>query len=363
MHSAMELLKQLFSGKSVNEAKSFRENQACEGAFDHVDRGICNVPLDRIVGSVGRYHDFDRQFKLKGHVPPDRLIRVKEAMRQGRSLPPVKLYKIKDEYYVLDGNHRISAAKEFGCEDILAKIVEFIPSSNTLENIIYREKSEFLEKTGLKTAIELTEVGQYHRLMEQIDIHKTYLETTEQKAVLVPEAAADWYRTIYLPLVEIVRKTGLSSFFKGRTVGDLYAYISFYQWEKGRIRKYGIGIDKLIPNSMETFREKMAKMKKEGYPEMLRGITTFIMITTDAKRENRVFERIFALPEVTEIHSVHGSIDILVKAELTRNFLTSDAEVIGEFVQTKIRQIPGVVTTQTLIPGQSRNKTADTAKT
>jgi uncharacterized ParB-like nuclease family protein len=61
-------------------------------------------------------------------------------MRQGKSLPPVKLYQIKDEYYVLDGNHRIAAAKEFGRSEIMAKIVEFIPSSNTLENIIYREK-------------------------------------------------------------------------------------------------------------------------------------------------------------------------------------------------------------------------------
>ncbi len=39
-------------------------------------------------------------------------------MRQGRPLGPVKLYQIKDDYYVLDGNHRISAAKELNHDEI-----------------------------------------------------------------------------------------------------------------------------------------------------------------------------------------------------------------------------------------------------
>lgn len=358
MSRLSERIKSFLHGRKESEAKSFRDNQACEEAFDHIDRGICTVPLDQIVGSVGRYHDFDSQFKLKEHVPADRLLSVKRAMRQGRYLPPVKLYKIKDEYYVLDGNHRIAAAKEFGRLEIQAKIVEFIPSSNTLENIIYREKCAFLEQTGLPDSLELTEVGQYPHLMEQIETHRTFLESADQKSVTMNDAAQDWYRTIYQPLTEIIRKGKLLSFFRGRTLDDLYAYISFHQWEKGRTRKYGIGIDRLIPNSMEAFRKKMAKTKKEEYPEMLRGITAFIMITSEAKREEKIVDRLFALPEVKEVHAVHGSIDILVKVELTRDLLTSDAEVLGQFVQEKIRQVPGVLSTQTLIPGQSRIKGA-----
>ena len=356
MISMSAFLKKLLRGNRDSEAKCFRDDQACEGAFDHIDRGICTVPLDQIVGSVGRYHDFDGQFKLKNHVPPDRLISVKRAMRQGKALPPVKLYKIKDEYYVLDGNHRIAAAKEFGYQDIQAKIVEFIPSINTLENILYREKSVFVEETGLTHPIDLTEVGQYPHLMEQIETHLAYLETAENPDIGMPAAAEDWYRTIYLPLVEIIRKGRLLPSFKERTIDDLYAYISFHQWEKGRTRKYGIGIDKLIPNSMETFRKKVANMKKEEYPEMLRGITAFVLLTSEAKREAKVVDRIFAFPEVREVHSVHGSIDILVKVELTRDLLTSDAEVLGAFVQEKIRQIPGVLATQTLIPSHSKIK-------
>ncbi len=356
MSSLSEWISNLLGGGRANEAKSFRENQECEGAFDHIDRGTCGVPLDQIVGSVGRYHDFDSQFKIKSHVPPDRLISVKQAMREGKSLPPVKLYKIKDEYYVLDGNHRIAAAKEFGRGEIMANIVEFIPSSHTLENIIYREKSEFTEQTGLEQALEISEVGQYPYLLEQVENHRAHLASGERPGVTLKEAAEDWYRTIYQPMVAIIGKGNLLASFPGRTLDDLYAYISFHQWEKGRSRSYGIGIDKLIPKDMEAFRDKMAQMEKEEYPEMLRSITAFIMMNVEARRELKVVDKLFALPEVREVHSIHGSIDILIKVVLTRDLLSSDAEVIGQFVHAKVRQINGIKSTQTLIPGSSKIK-------
>ena len=94
--------------------KSFKEDQRKEEAFDHKDRGVRSVPVKQIVGSVGRYHDFDSEFRLMQHMPSDRLQNIKQAMTSGKRLPPVKLYQIKDDYYALDGNHRIAAAKEIG---------------------------------------------------------------------------------------------------------------------------------------------------------------------------------------------------------------------------------------------------------
>ena len=96
--------------ETANGVKSFRDQQQKEAAFDHRDRGIRSVPLGRIVGSVGRYKDFDGQFRFRPALPSDRLAGIKQAMRQGRNLGPVKLYQIKNEFYVLDGNHRIAAA-------------------------------------------------------------------------------------------------------------------------------------------------------------------------------------------------------------------------------------------------------------
>ena len=103
--------------------KNFRECQQKEAAFDSRVRGIRCVRLAQIVGSVGRYQDFDSHFRLKHAKPSERLQAIKEAMRSGQPLPPVKLYQIKDRYFVLDGNHRIAAAKEFGWRDIDANIL------------------------------------------------------------------------------------------------------------------------------------------------------------------------------------------------------------------------------------------------
>jgi DNA-binding Lrp family transcriptional regulator len=199
-------------------------------------------------------------------------------------------------------------------------------------------------------------VGQFPYLLEQVEAHRSFLAGREKPGATLKQAAEDWYATIYQPLAGIIEKARLLGSFPGRTLDDLYAYISFHQWEKGRMRRYGIGIDKLIPKDMEAFREKMAHTKKDEYPEMLRSITAFIMMNVEAKRELKVVDKLFALPEVREVHSIHGSIDILIKIVLTRDLLSSDAEVIGQFVHERVRQIDGILSTQTLIPGTSQIK-------
>ena len=356
----VRLLKQIRTTRhhkgEAAEAKSFKENQQEEEAYDSTDIGTKMVPVDKIVGSVGRYHDFDDKFRLKDHVPHDRLQNIKKAIRDGQPMPPVELYQIKDEYYVLDGNHRVSAAKEMRYGAIDARIVAFIPSKNTLENILYREQADFNEKTRLPYTIELTEIGQYAHLAAQISKHRHFLEQEEARRVSFENAALDWYKTIYLPLVDLIEKGRLIESFPERTIADLYAYISSHQWEKGLTPKYGTGIDQLIPKDMEDFRKQMSNKKEFEYPEMQRSITVFDLMKVSAKKEPHIMEKLYALPEVREIHSVHGEVDILVKAVLTRDLLSSDAEIIGRFVTDRIAQISGVISTQTLIPGSSRVK-------
>ena len=191
------------------EVKSFKDQQQKEAAFDHRDRGIRSVPLDRIVGSVGRYKDFDGRFRFKPSVPSDRLEWIKKAMRQGRTLGPVKLFEIKDEFYVLDGNHRIAAAKELGHDEILAHIEEFIPSKDTLQNILYRERAEFADRTRLPVEINLTEISQYDYLLEQISEHQQFLQEAGENDVAYELAALDWFKTIFRPLCTIIKKSRL----------------------------------------------------------------------------------------------------------------------------------------------------------
>jgi DNA-binding Lrp family transcriptional regulator/uncharacterized ParB-like nuclease family protein len=342
--------------KQSEEIKSFKENQRKEEAFVHRNIGRKVVPLHRIIGSVGRYHDFDSKFRLKRYLSPDRLNSIKEAMKTGKPFPPVKLYQIKDEYYVLDGNHRISAAKELERDEISAQIIEFIPSKNSLENILYLERNEFSEKTHLPQVLEFTEMGQYSHLKNQILKHQGFLEKEKNGPVSFESAALDWYRTIYQPLKILIKKAGLIDAFPERTIDDLYAYISVHQWDKGRERKYGTGIDELIPKNMEDFRIKMSKKKEFEYPEMERKITVFVLMKVAARKELRIIEKLYSLKEIREIHSVHGNVDIIIKIILKRNLLSSDSEVISDFVHNNVRSISGVLSTQTLIPGISRTK-------
>jgi hypothetical protein len=343
----------------ADEVKSFRDQQQKEAAFDHRDRGIRSVLLDRIVGSVGRYKDFDGRFRFKPNVPSDRLEGIKKAMRAGRTLGPVKLFEIKDEFYVLDGNHRIAVAKELGHDEILAHIEEFIPSKNTLQNILYRERAEFADRTRLPAEINLTEVSQYGYLLEQISEHQQFLQAGGENDVAFEMAAQDWFRTIYRPLCTIVKRSRLVDSFPGRTVDDLFSYITFHQWKEGRKRQYGIGIDKLVPKHMEEFRDKMKDLKHAQYPEMKQGINVFILMNVQASKEIKLMDKLFEQEEVKEVHSVHGDVDIVVKVVLTRDLLSSDAEIISQFVHEKVRQLPGVVSTKTLIPGVSKVKMPD----
>ena len=339
--------------------KSFKDQRIAEAAYDSRDRGIRSVALERIAGSVGRYKDFDTQFRLKQRASSERLQWIKNAMRQGRNLGPVKLYQIKNEFYVLDGNHRIAAAKELDQDEILAHIVELVPTDNSLQGILFRERAEFADRTKLPVEINVTEVSQYAHLLDQISEHRDFLQQAGEKTVSFEDAAQNWFKTIYRPLCSIIKKGGLNDSFPERTVADLYAYITLHQWKEGRKRRYGIGIGKFIQNDMEAFRNKMAELKDFEYPEMKHGITVFILMSVQAKKEIKLMDKIYELEPVREIHSVHGDVDLLVKVVLTRDLLSSDAEIISQFVHEKIRQLPGVISTTTLIPGISKVKEAD----
>jgi len=350
-----DLLKNLFGGKKC-DLRSFHAVQQQEQAVDSIERGTMMVPIEKIVGTVGRYNDFDSEFRPRRQGNNPRLQGIIQAMQAGNSMPPISLYQIKDDFFVLDGHHRLLAAKELGQEEIRACILELLPSADTLENQLYREKIDFRDQAGLSATIELTELDQFVQLEQQIRIHQAFLERQQGQEISYQHAAGDWYQTIYRPLVTLIKNSGLVQNFSGRTVDDLYLYISEHQWGEKRERKYGIGIDKLIPRDMEAFREKMAEYKQQKYPEMKQSITVFVLINVEGKHEQRIMDRLFGLDEVQELHSVHGSIDLIVKVVLQRDLLSSDAEVISQFIQSMIRPIRGIKSTQTLIPGVSRVK-------
>ena len=76
--------------------------------------GVKTVSLSKIRGSIGRESDFDVEFNpIRSH-NKDRWVGVATAWLQGVVLPPVTLIQVGDDYYIQDGNHRVSVAKALG---------------------------------------------------------------------------------------------------------------------------------------------------------------------------------------------------------------------------------------------------------
>jgi hypothetical protein len=78
------------------------------------DGGMQTIPVDKIVGSVNRERDFDRQFMPRKFHIQDRWLRVDEAYQYGVILPPLDLVEVNGVYFVRDGHHRVSVARAHG---------------------------------------------------------------------------------------------------------------------------------------------------------------------------------------------------------------------------------------------------------
>ncbi len=196
------------------------------------------IPLDRIVGSVGRYRDFTRTFLPTENVDRERWIRV-ASLLDGPGWPPIEVYKIGDVYFVSDGNHRVSVARSLGMKEIEAYVTEvqlppgvnFTPGMDVDELLIQLERAEFLEKTRLHelrpdVRVELTEPGRYRELLEHIDVHRYYLGLERKRYIPYEEAVNSFIDNVYLPIVEEIRRSGILKEFPGRTEADLYLWIA-----------------------------------------------------------------------------------------------------------------------------------------
>ncbi|HEV8633939.1 MAG TPA: hypothetical protein VG370_06830 [Chloroflexota bacterium] len=112
------------------DVRSFEHDVAARGGVvGMVDRGYKEVPVERIVGSVSRWRNLRSDFFYRTGKVTGRFLRVGEAMRQGKALPPLELYKVKpkgepSQYYVVDGHHRVAMAKQLDQGEVDAHVVE-----------------------------------------------------------------------------------------------------------------------------------------------------------------------------------------------------------------------------------------------
>jgi nucleotide-binding universal stress UspA family protein len=218
---------QLLSYDEVREKLKMQGSAEC---------GLEDIPLDAIVGSVGRYADFTRNFLPREQVSESRWVQVKMAATDQTGFDPIEVYKIGEAYFVKDGNHRVSVARNLGATHIQAYVTEIrtrVPLERDTkpdELILKAEYAEFLEHTHLdelrpEANLIVSVPGKYPILAEQIHIHRYFMGLELQRDIPYEEAVTHWYDTVYFPVIQVIRERGVLETFPTRTETDLYLWL------------------------------------------------------------------------------------------------------------------------------------------
>ena len=237
----LELLLARITGRSA-DLLSYDEVRRAVSPIGQSEKGLQDVPLNAIVGSLGRYKDFTHSFMPRNESDQHRWAGVSLAAEQGQGLPPVDLYKIDEAYFVKDGNHRVSIARDLDLATIQAYVTEietrvpFTPDMNADDLILAGQQVEFLEETKLdelrpESNIRVTEPGKYPILLEHIRTHQYYMGIDQDREVSWEEAVAHWYDEIYLNVIQLIRHRGILDAFPDRTETDFYVWLADHRKE------------------------------------------------------------------------------------------------------------------------------------
>ena len=205
-------------------------------------RGYTTVPIDRIIGSEGRYKDFSRTYLPRRESSRGRWTSIDRAHQRQVVLPAVNLYEIAGYYFVRDGNHRVSVARAMEATDIDAIVVRLdtkiklgdtITRSTLRTKVIEFEKKEFYSDPDVndilkENDISFTETGRYDELHKQIEGHMHYLQSTLEN-IGWRDAIISWKKLVYTPIMDIIRQEKIMSRFPGRTTSDMYIWIVRHQ--------------------------------------------------------------------------------------------------------------------------------------
>jgi nucleotide-binding universal stress UspA family protein len=235
----LKLILARFTGQSI-ELLSYQDVRQKLKAYGSVSRGLQNIPLDAIIGSVERYNEFTRDFLPLQDELENRWVKVKVAVDEPTGLPDIEVYKISDVYFVLDGHHRVSVARQIGSKYIQANVIEvnvkvpITPDLKPDDLIIKSEYATFLERYPVDKLLPgaeliITAPGGYRILEDHIQVHRYYMGIELERYITPEEAFEHWYYNVYLPIAQTIRERGILRDFPNRTETDLYLWIASHR--------------------------------------------------------------------------------------------------------------------------------------
>lgn len=270
--------------------------------------GLVDIPLDAIVGSVSRPNDFTRKFFPLEAVDSRRWQEVKKGM--DLSIRPIEVYQIDQTYFVLDGNHRVSVARQRGMNHIPAYVtkvestIPLTPDDNIDDLIIKNQQVRFRKETGLEKLRPDLEFatsfpGGYQQLREQISSHQRSLESRHRTTYTLQDAAECWVEDVYLPILQKISQSGLLRDFPRRTPTDLYIWLTRYQKEISETYGWEIrpaaALDSFAAAYSRQLIQRWRRLRAKIFPESLvqsGGIGDWRRQYLMPRRENQIFSAI-----------------------------------------------------------------------
>jgi len=202
--------------------------------------GVQEIPIDKIVGSVApdaKAGEFDPGFLPLNRRMRERWTRIYREMVEGDELPPIDVYKVDDKYYLIDGHHRVSVARNLGRPTLNARVINvrtrapLPPGADPASLLRAAEYAAFLETTQLhrtrpQARLECSRLGRYDEILNHILGHAYFLSLEQHREVPLQEAAASWYDHVYHPIAEAIRKHKVLEQLPGWTEADVYAEVT-----------------------------------------------------------------------------------------------------------------------------------------
>lgn len=236
--------------------------------------GMKVIPIDKIIGSEGRYKDFDNNFFPKSSHLRHRWEHVDEAAIKSITLPPIKVYEINGLYFVRDGNHRVSVAKARGTEFIDAEVVTLqseikLKKPNNMNDIVKQiinyEKRLFYAETSFGDitdfwCLDFSRAGRYDVIYNHILTHKYFLNQQQEDEVSMEDAILSWFTKVYVPIISTIQKKKILKKFPKRTYSDLYVWIVRY-WDdlKHKFGNNEIPIDMAVEDFTKKYKIPLYK--------------------------------------------------------------------------------------------------------
>lgn len=236
---------QHFLNPKETELLSFTDIKNWLKPKNEVYLGMQVVPVNLIAGSEGRYKDFDNHFFPRNMHLKNRWRRIDDAHLRDVILPPIQLYEIGSLYFVRDGNHRVSVARAQGVECIDAEVTSLqseiklhvgMTRRQIFKRVLNYEKRVFYAETAFGDItdcwdLDFSAVGEYDVIYNHIQIHKYYINQDKTEEISMSEAILSWYNTVYLPVVNVLKKQHIMRKFRKRTISDMYVYLIKY-WDE-----------------------------------------------------------------------------------------------------------------------------------